>query len=85
MRDGTCSRCGASTVYAAANGVSLGGSDRAGLRPNLDPGFRGAIRLQQTDLWTFACTTCGALELYLLDVAAHQYIAANWSPVQPAV
>lgn len=74
-------KCGSTTVRAASNGISLGTSERAGLRPHLEPGFRGAVRVQQADLWSFACTACGYLEMYVPDPAALAYIDANWAPV----
>jgi hypothetical protein len=73
--------CGSAEVRSARNGVAFGSSERVGLRPHLEPGFRGAVRLHQSDLWTFACVTCGHIEMYLLDPAALEYIETNWLPV----
>ena len=84
MRRGTCVKCGATTVRAAANGMQLGDHEQAALRPHLEPGFRGAIRRQPAQLWTYACTTCGYVELHLIDPAALGYIAQQWLPVPVA-
>lgn len=85
MRRGTCVKCGAATVRAAANGIDLGTAGvRALLRPHLEPGFRGAVRSQPADLWTFACTTCGFVEQYVLDPQAIAFIQQSWMPIPPA-
>jgi len=85
MRRGTCVKCGAATVRAAANGIDHGTTGiKALIRPHLEPGFRGAVRPQQADLWVFACTTCGYVELYVLDAEAIAYIQQTWMPIPPA-
>jgi hypothetical protein len=84
MRRGTCVKCGATTVRAAVNGIQLGDQAYTALRPHLEPGFRGAVRRQQADLWAYACTTCGYVELHLLDAAALQYVGQHWLPVPVA-
>lgn len=78
-------KCGAATVRAARNGVELGGDRtvRTYLRPDLGPGFRGMVRNLEVDLWTFACTTCGYVELHLLDPAGIAFVNERWSPVPP--
>jgi hypothetical protein len=76
-------KCGADSVYAAANGVQFGDAGQVAIAPNLQPGFRGAVRRHRTDLWSFACTRCGHLEFQLLDPAALGFIAQQWSPVPP--
>jgi transcription elongation factor Elf1 len=81
MRQGVCAKCGGTAIRAATNGLAIGSSARVGLRPHLEAGYRGAVRVHQTDLWTFACTTCGHLEMYVLDPAALDYIDQNWAPV----
>ena len=81
MRRGTCGKCGAATVRAAANGMALGEYEWAVLRPHLEPGFRGIVRPHKSDLWTYACTTCGYVELHLIDPAALAYVTENWLPV----
>ena len=85
MRDGRCTKCRATTIRAARNGVDLGHAT-AGLRPNLEPDFRGAIRLHQTDLWNFVCLTCGYFEWGMFDPAALAYVNEHWSavPVTPS-
>jgi hypothetical protein len=86
MRRGTCVKCGAASVRAAANGIHFGGATKAGLAPHTEPGFRGAFRLHQTDLWTYACTTCGYVELHLVDPSALAFVTQQWLavPVVPA-
>lgn len=84
MRDGRCSKCGAATVRAAKNGVDLG-HVQAGLRPNLQSGFRGIVRLHHTDMWNFVCVTCGHMEWALHDPAALAFVSERWAevPVTP--
>ncbi len=81
MRRGTCVKCGAATVRAAPNGVQLGEHVQAVVRPDLAPGFRGFVRSHATDAWTYACTTCGYFEHYLLDPQALAFVAHSWRPV----
>jgi hypothetical protein len=81
MRRGTCVKCSAATVRAARNGVRLGEYEHASLRPHLEPGFRGIVRPQPADLWTYVCTTCGYLELHLIDASALAYVTESWLPV----
>lgn len=77
-------KCGAATVRAAANGLETGSAGvKARLRPHLEPGFRGAVQLQQADLWHFACTSCGYVEQYLLDPQAIAFITQSWMPIPP--
>lgn len=82
MRRGTCVKCGAATVRAAANGIEMG--DRPSqtfLRPNIGPGFRGMVRNHSAQLWAFGCATCGYVELHLADPSALAFIAEHWVPV----
>jgi hypothetical protein len=84
MRRGTCVKCGAAAVRAGRNALELGESLEVRLRPHLEPTFRGAVRPFATqDLWTYACTTCGYLELHLLDAAALSFIRERWLEVPP--
>lgn len=84
MRSGTCPKCQASEVYAARNGLVLGDTNRTGLRPHLEPGFRGAARIHQTDgLWHYVCATCGYVEAYLHDEAAVAFVRQSWVRVTP--
>ena len=83
MRRGVCVKCGAATVHAARNGVVMGENLRTYLRPNVAPDFRGIARTHQTDVWAFACATCGYLELQLFDPAALAFVAETWQPVPP--
>ena len=76
-------KCGATTVRAAENGIIMGGGTAAGLRPHLPPDFRGALRPRQANLWSFACTTCGCVELHILDPHALAWITQNWPEVPP--
>ncbi|MET8005682.1 hypothetical protein [Nonomuraea glycinis] len=69
-------------MHAARNGLGLGGAARVGLRPHIDPGFRGIASPHNTeDLWTFACTNCGYTETYVLDPEALDFIRRTWPPV----
>ena len=34
-----------------------------------------------SSLWTYACTTCGYVELHLLDPAGLAYVEQSWLPV----
>jgi hypothetical protein len=71
-------------VRAARNGVEMGEHPSAThLRPHLEPGFRGMVRTHGAELWAFACTTCGYLELHVLDAASLAYIAEHWVAVPP--
>jgi hypothetical protein len=82
MRRGTCDKCGSETVHAARNGIDLHHA-YTGLRPHLDPGFRGAVRVHQGEAWQFACTTCGYLEWHVLDPGSLEFIKASWGHVRP--
>ncbi|WP_067538121.1 hypothetical protein [Nocardia crassostreae] len=85
MRDGICSKCSAPTVHAAQNGLRLGEDSHAVLMPHTGPGFRGILQGHNTTgLWQFACTTCGYLEMYVLDAAAIGFIQQRWTPVPRA-
>ena len=85
MRRGSCVKCGSATVRAAKNGVEMGDQpSRTFLRPHVGPGFRGMVRNQEAELWAFACTTCGYLELHLVDPSSLAFIAQQWVEVPPA-
>jgi hypothetical protein len=82
MRRGICGKCGSSTVRAAENGVVMGESPgRTFLRAPLEPGDRGWVPHTEAKVWAFACTTCGYLELHVLDPVGIGYIAERWAPV----
>jgi hypothetical protein len=83
MRRGICVKCGAATVRAANNGVEIGEGTQATLRPHLEPGFRGIVVPHRTDLWAFGCTTCGYVELHVLDPEGIAFMAQQWVPVPP--
>ena len=84
MHDGTCPSCRGTEVYAARNGLDLGEGLRVGLRPHVEPGFRGAFALHQTDgVWTYTCATCGLTELRVHDPTALDFIRQRWVRVQP--
>jgi hypothetical protein len=80
MRDGRCTKCRATTVRAARNGVQFGTSPSS-LHPNLEPGFRGISRPRQAELWTFVCTTCGYLEWGMFDADALAFVNEQWTSV----
>jgi hypothetical protein len=84
MRRGTCVKCGAASVRAARNGLQTGEGTQAALYPHLAPGYRGAVRRQPADVWAYACTTCGYLELHLIDQGAMPFIGQHWLPVPVA-
>jgi hypothetical protein len=77
-------KCGAATVRAAKDGIQMGESTHTSLRPNIGPGFRGILRLHPTELWTFGCTSCGYVELFVLDPGGTAFMEQNWAPVPPA-
>lgn len=84
MRRGICVKCGAATVRAAKNGLAMGERpDQTFLRPNIGPDFRGMVRNQGTDLWAFGCTTCGYLELFVLEAGGLAFMEQSWAPVPP--
>jgi hypothetical protein len=84
MRDGRCPKCGHLTVRAARNGLQLGENYAIGVRPHRNPNEQGVFRAQRTeDLWTYACTTCGYLELHLLDQEALAFVRERWLEVPP--
>jgi hypothetical protein len=81
MRRGTCVKCGATEVRAARNGLRLGEYHQPQLNPHLEPGFRGAVRSLNTEVWVYGCTACGYLELHTFDPAALQLMGETWLPV----
>ena len=84
MRDGTCARCGGDEVYAAANGLAIGGSTQAAVHQHIEPGFRGMRARTMTDgLWQFVCASCGHVEMFLLDEQAIAFIRQGWIRVAP--
>jgi hypothetical protein len=85
MHEGVCPSCTGTEIYAARNGVALGENLYVGLRPHLEPGFRGAVRLHQSDqIWSYVCATCGLMEQRLHDPAAVEFIRATWVRVKSA-
>ena len=83
MRRGTCDKCGSETIHAARNGFVMGTTAYTGLRPHIDPGFRGMLRTHNGEAWQFACTTCGYLEWHVLDPESLRFIRDNWGHVRP--
>ena len=84
MRRGTCVKCGAATVRAAENGIVTGEFNDTSLRPHVGPDFKGAVRRKAVSMWAFACTTCGYVELHLIDPAAIAFITEKWVEVPAA-
>lgn len=79
MRNGTCTRCGGTEVYAAADAFWLGGGTQAALEAHIEPGFRGVRARQVTDgLWQYLCAACGYLEFYVIDHAAIDFARRAW-------
>jgi hypothetical protein len=69
----------------ARSGLALGEHQGALLRPHAVPNFRGVAATHRTEgMWQFVCTTCGYLELHLLDEAALAFIRTEWPVVQRA-
>jgi ribosomal protein S27AE len=84
MRDGKCPKCGSAEVYASRNGLGVGEGFKVGLRPHIEPGFRGMLVPHQTDgLWQFLCGRCGYVEMYLLDDQALAFVRERWVRVPP--
>jgi len=82
MRRGICPQCDGSAVYAARNGLGLGTGSRVGLRPHIEPEFRGAAVPHQTeDLWHYVCAACGYVETYVIGDQALAFVRRNWAPV----
>jgi hypothetical protein len=85
MRDGTCPKCRGTEVYAARNGLGLGEGWEVGLRPHLEPGFRGAVMRHRTnDVWNYCCAACGYVETYLIDAAGIGFVRQSWARVPVA-
>jgi predicted nucleic-acid-binding Zn-ribbon protein len=83
MRRGTCPKCNGSEVYAARNGVNA--DHRVGIRPHVEPGFRGMLVPHQTqELWNYLCGACGYVEAYLIDDAALGFVRQKWLRVPTA-
>jgi hypothetical protein len=83
MRRGTCDKCGSETVNAARNGINVGTTMHTGIRPHLEPDFRGMVRTHSGEAWQFVCTTCGYLEWHILDPASLEFIRGHWGAVRP--
>ena len=82
MRRGTCPKCDGSEVYASRNGLGLGSGSRVGLRPHIEPGFRGMLVPHQTeDVWHYACAACGYVETYVIGEQALAFVRQSWAPV----
>lgn len=84
MRRGVCIKCGTATVRAAANGIPTSEQPDTFLRPHVGPEFKEAIRRRSVDMWAFACTSCGYVELHLIDPRAIEFITESWVEVPPA-
>lgn len=79
MHEGVCPSCTGTEIYTARNGVALGEYLVTGLRPHLEPSFRGAVRLHQTsDFWAYLCAGCGLVEFRLHDAPALEFVRQNW-------
>jgi predicted RNA-binding Zn-ribbon protein involved in translation (DUF1610 family) len=84
VRNGRCPTCGSTTIRAARNGLQLGENYAIGIRPHRAPDEQGVFRAHRTeDIWAFVCTTCGALELYVIDEQALAFIRERWVEVPP--
>lgn len=82
MRDGTCPACGGTEIYAARNGVALGELASVGLRPDVEPGFHGAVRQYPSDgFWSYLCAGCGLVEFHLHDDTGIDFARRHWTRV----
>jgi hypothetical protein len=82
MHEGVCPSCSGTEIYAARNGVALGEYLVVGLRPHLEPGFRGAVGLHQShDFWAYLCAACGVVEFRLREPAGIEFVKQNWTRV----
>lgn len=71
MRDGRCIRCGSDTVHMQENGIGgLYGADV----------FDGRSS-EKGKVVSYACTSCGFFENYLIDPAKLELIAQRWTKV----
>jgi hypothetical protein len=82
MRSGTCQRCGGDEVYAGRN--VLDEHTEQAVKAHIEPGFRGMRPQLRTDIWTYACATCGLLETYLVDPEALAFVRSSWLRVPKA-
>jgi len=72
MKNGTCPKCGASSIYKRTAGISRG-----------DGGvhiYTGAVT-KPSKIDDYACTSCGYIESYIPDPDKLQGIAKSWSKV----
>ena len=71
MRNGKCSKCGSTTVYAQSKGV--GGVNGVELTIGI---FARAVNVT-----SFVCTTCGYFENYIADTKKLAEVAQKWPKV----
>ena len=75
MKNGICPKCGSTTVYSLANGIT-GQGGKVYLK-------MGAINYP-VNSQSFACSSCGYFENYINDPTRQAEIAQKWFKVPPA-
>jgi hypothetical protein len=53
----------------------------AQIRPDVGPGFKGILHTHRTDIWSFVCTSCGYVEVHLIDPEAVAFAEREWAAV----
>jgi hypothetical protein len=78
-------------VYASRNGlgigigIGIGRGSQVGLRPHIEPGFRGMVVPHQTeDVWHDVCAACGYAETYVFGEQAMVFVRQSWARVPGA-
>jgi len=74
MKNGTCIKCGSTTVHSQVNGFAPGGR-----REYI--GFDGMY--SGVDVQSYICKTCGYYENYVADPKRLAEAAQKWPPVAP--
>jgi hypothetical protein len=72
MKDGTCPRCQAKTVYAQRNGIYSGRGS-----PYVKTGAMNAA----SPVDSYLCTTCGYYENYVVDPPKLAEVARLWKHI----
>jgi hypothetical protein len=83
MRNGTCVKCGATTVRGARNGIS-DQTEHTTMQAHWEGRPRGMVVPFQGEAWQFACTSCGYLEWWIVDPQTIEHIESTWAPASEA-
>jgi hypothetical protein len=83
MRNGTCPKCGATSVRMARNGISSQ-STHTTIFQHFEDRPRGMVVPHQGEARQFACTGCGYVEWWIVDPDTIRFIEQSWAPVAPA-